>query len=108
MQVQDINLKAVLVSDLTDTVGAAKFLSARLGRNVSVDAVHNFVREGRLRSYVFQDGELKPREPGTPTRGKDLLFLKAHLMGMEPPPKPGNPNFQRGGDGENPPKSRKK
>ncbi len=106
---QDINVKSMLVGDLTDTVGAAKILSARLERSVSVDAVHNFVREGRLQSYMFQDGELMPRPPKQPTRGKDLLFLKAHLLGMEPPSKPGNPNFrQKKEEGNNPSKSRKK
>jgi hypothetical protein len=105
---QEINLKSMLVSDLTDTVGAAKILSDRFERSVSVDAIHTFVRKGWLQSYMFQNGELTPRPPKQPTRGKDLLFLKAHLMGMEPPPRPGNPNFQRGGEKENLPKSRKK
>lgn len=96
----DNKLKNALASDLTDTVGAADLLTKRLGRNISVDTVHNLVREGRLHAYVFQDGELVPRPMDRPTRGKDLLFLKADLYAMTPPPGPGNPTFKSDNPGK--------
>jgi hypothetical protein len=91
---KDGNIKRVLVGDITDTSGAAHFLTERLGRHVGVDTIHKFVREGRLPAYMFHDGELVLREPSQSNRGKDLIFLKVHLQAMEPPPLPGNPNIR--------------
>jgi len=80
-----------LVSDITDTVGASKLLTERLRHNIGVDSVHKLVREGRLRAWMFLDGELVERRGAE--RGKDLIFLKADLQALHPPLR-GNPNIR--------------
>jgi hypothetical protein len=87
------DIKQYLVGDITDTIGASRYLTERLGHSVGVDSVHKLVREGRLRAWMFQDGELIAREPkSSKSRGKDLIFLKADLQGLRPV-KRGNPDI---------------
>lgn len=87
------DIRDYLVGDITDTTGASKHLTDRFHRSIGIDSVHKFVREGRLRAWMFQDGQLIPREKDQDMRGKDLIFLKADLDAMKPPRKPGNPNI---------------
>ena len=86
------DIKEYLVGDITDTVGASTILSERLKHSVGVDSVHKLVRNGKLRAWMFQDGELVVREPGVKHRGKDLIFLKADLAAIKPF-RAGNPNI---------------
>jgi len=87
-----MDIKRMLVGDLTDTEGAAGILAERFKRHVSVDSVHRFVRDGALPAWIFQHGEITQRNPEQPSKGKDLLFLKADLYTMTPP-QLGNPNI---------------
>ncbi len=82
MDIQDVK-----VNEITDTVGATRMLATRFGRPYSVDSLHQLVKQGRLRAFLFTDGVLVERVPGEQTRGKDLIFLRADLLAL-PQPKP--------------------
>ena len=81
----------MLVGDLTDTDGAVKILCRRFNREYNRDTIHLYVRQGKIQAYIFQGGELVPRDPKHPTRGKDLIFVRADIEGLEQPRSPGKP-----------------
>lgn len=85
------DIKRYYVGDITDTFGAAAHLTERMGHSIGVDSVHKLVRNGKLRAWMFQQGELVVRQPGQ-TRGKDLIFLKSDLAAITPV-KRGNPKI---------------
>jgi len=87
-----VDIRRAMAMDLTDALGASRILSHRFGRPFSVDSVHQLVKQGRLRAFLFQEGELVERQPETQTKGKDLLFLRADLYSLEPPKRPGRPS----------------
>lgn len=88
---QAIDIEAIRACDLTDSAGALRILERRFGKSYSHDSLRNLVKFGKLRAFMFADGEFVLRVPDERTRGKDLLFLRADLEALEPPNKPGRP-----------------
>ncbi len=86
-----MNIADIKVKDLTDSDGASTVLSDRFHKDYSVDSVHQLVKKGRLRAWIFQKGVLVERTPETQTRGKDLLFLFSDLQAVPLPRKAGRP-----------------
>ncbi len=85
------DIKRMMVGDLTDTDGAVKILSRRFNREYNRDTIHLYVRQGKIQAYIFQGGELVPRDESNITRGKDLIFVRADIAGLEKPRSPGKP-----------------
>jgi hypothetical protein len=93
--IEKIDWRAVSASELTDTQGAIRILANRFKRDdYSEDSLHQLVKHGRLRAFMFQDGELRERNPDEKTRGKDLLFLYRDLVAL-PEPQRGRPKTKK-------------
>lgn len=81
----------IKMGDVTDSEGACVILAKRFGREVyGIDNLHQLVKRGKLRAFVFQSGRLVERHLEVSTRGRDLIFLKTDLESL-PVPKVGKP-----------------
>jgi len=91
MYPEQVDLSQITVADLTDTVGAVNILKARFHReDYSVDSLHQLVKHGKIRSFMFQDGKLVLRKPDEKTRGRDLFLLRSDIEQL-PEPRRGRP-----------------
>ncbi len=81
------DLSGVYARDITDTSGALYILEQRLGKKFSPDTLHYHVREGKLRAYVFVNGELVRWQTGEKRRGQTLIFLKKDIYNFNLPEK---------------------
>lgn len=88
-----IDFSKIAVSEITDTLGGCKILSARFGRHFSEDSLRQLVKRGKLRAFVFKHGDLVEREPNEDTQGKDLILLRSDLERL-PKPQVGRPRLK--------------